>query len=64
MTCFIAKVDIEELKMFLKANSRKEIKQKLDKLRMVIRAIHPNFDNIRDQIFTSQEIPSMESLTT
>jgi len=61
MTSFIAKhqFDVEELKMFLKANSREEIKQKLDKLYMVmiIHAINPNFDNIQDQILTIQEVP-------
>ena len=31
---------------------------------LALRAMNPNFDHIRDQILTGQEVPSMDSLMT
>jgi len=52
--------------MFLVANSLEEIKLKLGKLHIVntLRAMNQDFDHIRDQILTSQEVSSMKNLTT
>lgn len=57
---------VEELKMFLEANSLEEINRKLDQLYMVLvlQSMNSDFDHVRDQILTSQEIPSMRSLIT
>ncbi|BAT85812.1 hypothetical protein VIGAN_04340200, partial [Vigna angularis var. angularis] len=68
MVSFMAEAQsaIEELMMFLEANPLEDIKKKLDKFYMVLmlRALHPNFDHLRDQLLTSHEVPSMETLTT
>ena len=59
-------IGVIELKMFLEASTLEEIKKNSDKVFMVtiLHAINPNFGNIRDQIITSQEASTMESLTT
>ena len=31
---------------------------------MILRAMNPNFDHVRNQILTSQEVSSTENLTT
>jgi len=51
--------------MFLEANSLEEIKRELDKLYMVtiLHGINLDFDYIREQILTRQEVSSIESLT-
>ena len=43
-----------------------EMRRKHDNLYMMLalRAMNPNFDHIRDQVLTNQEVPSMESLCT
>jgi len=59
-----AQAAVEELRMFLEVDSLDEMKKKLDKyyMVMILRAIDPDFNHIRDQILTSHEVPSMETL--
>ncbi|XP_047150257.1 uncharacterized protein LOC124822306 [Vigna umbellata] len=68
MVSFMAEAQsaVEELKMFLEADPLEDIKKKLDKFYMVLilRALHPDFDHLKDQLLTSHEVPSMETLTT
>ncbi|XP_047153790.1 uncharacterized protein LOC124825249 [Vigna umbellata] len=68
MVSFMAEAQsaVEELRMFLEADPLKDIKKKLDKFYMVLilRALHPDFDHLKDQLLTSHEVPSMETLTT
>jgi len=54
---------VEELQMFLEVDASDEMK-KLDKyyMVMILRAIHPDFNHIRDQLLTSLEVPSMDIL--
>ncbi|KAL2332347.1 hypothetical protein Fmac_019928 [Flemingia macrophylla] len=61
-----AQAAIEELKMFLDADSVEGMKEKLDKLYVVLilRTLHSDFNHIRDQVLASHEIPSMNSLIT
>lgn len=49
--------------MFVEANSLEKVKKKLSKLYMilVLRCLNQDFDHVRGQILTSEEIPSMES---
>jgi len=49
--------------MFLEVDASDEMK-KLDKyyMVMILRAIHPDFNHIRDQLLTSHEVPSMDTL--
>jgi len=57
---------VEKLKIFLEIDSLEKIK-KSDKFYMVVvilSSMNLDFDHIRDQILTSQEVPTMESLTT
>ena len=60
MTSFVAQIQstVEELNMLLDADSVEEMKRKLDNLYMVLAlcAMNPDFDHIRDQILTSQEV--------
>ena len=55
-----------ELKLSLEADKLEDIKTKLDNLYMVLvlRGMHPDFDHIRDQVLTGQEVPSLENLIT
>ena len=55
---------VEKLRMFLEVDSLDEIKKKLDKyyIVMILRVIHPDFNHIRDQLLTSHEVPSMNTL--
>jgi len=55
---------VEELRMFLEVDSLDEIKKKHDKyyMVMILRAIHPDFNHIQDQLLTSHEVPSMDTL--
>lgn len=57
---------VEELKLSLEADKIEEMKKKLDNLYMVLvlRGMHPDFDHVRDQVLTGQEVPSLEYLTT
>jgi len=52
--------------MFLDADSVEEMKRKHDNLYigLALHAINLDFDHIRDQILTGQEVPSMDSLMT
>ena len=54
---------VEDLRIFLEIDASDELK-KLDKyyMVMILRAIHPNFNHIKDQILTSHEVPSMDTL--
>jgi len=54
---------VEDLRMFLEVDASNEMK-KLDKyyMVMILRAIHPDFNHIRDQLLTSHEVPSMDTL--
>ena len=56
---------VEDLRMFLKVNASDEMK-KLDKyyMVMILRAIHPDFNHIRDQLLTSHEIPKVPTHET
>lgn len=42
------------------------MKKKLDNLYMVLvlRGMHSDFDHVRDQVLTGQEVPSLENLIT
>jgi len=57
---------VEEVKRFLVADSLEELNKKLDRYYMVLilRHLHSNFDHVRDQILTSDQIPSMDDLIT
>ncbi|XP_052723003.1 uncharacterized protein LOC128193497 [Vigna angularis] len=61
-----AQAAVEELRMFLEVESSEDIKKKLDKyyMVMILRALHPDLNHIRDQLLTSHEVPSLEALTT
>jgi len=61
-----AQSTVEELRMFLEVNSLDEIKKKLDKYYMVMIfcAIHPDFNCISDQLLTTHEVHSMDTLIT
>ncbi|PIN01865.1 hypothetical protein CDL12_25630 [Handroanthus impetiginosus] len=68
MTSFVtnAQAAVEELKMFLQADSLQGIMSKLGNLYMalVLRPMHPDFEHVRDQILTGQEVPTIENLVT
>ena len=68
MTSFVAQFQsaVEELRMFLDAELVEEMRRKHDNLYMVLalRAMNPDFDHIRDQVLTNEEVPSMKSLLT
>jgi len=55
---------MEELQMFSEVESLDEMKKKLDKyyMVMILHAIHPDFNNIREQLLTFHEVPSMDIL--
>ncbi|KAJ1379497.1 hypothetical protein SESBI_46822 [Sesbania bispinosa] len=57
---------VEELKMFLQADTLQGLQNKLENLYVVmaLRAMHPDFDLLRDQILTAQDVPTMENLIT
>ena len=61
-----AQFAVKELRMFLEVDCLDEMKKKLDKyyMVMILRTIHPNFNHIRDQLLTSHEVPSMDTLIT
>jgi len=56
-----AQLVVEELKMLLEVDSLDEIKKKLDKVYivMILHAMNPSFDHVRDKILTSEEVPSL-----
>ncbi|XP_061341879.1 uncharacterized protein LOC133288188 [Gastrolobium bilobum] len=68
MTSFVAQAQaaVEELKMFLQADSHQGLLEKLENLYvvLVLRAMHPDFNHIRDQLLTSHKVPTMDYLTT
>lgn len=55
---------VDELKMFLEADSLEEIRQRLKILYMVIILCTMNldFDHIQDQILTNQEVPLVDQI--
>ncbi|RDX64294.1 hypothetical protein CR513_57166, partial [Mucuna pruriens] len=61
-----ARVVAEELKGLLVCNSVEETTKRIDKLLMVLvlRSLHPDYEHVRDQILSSEQIPSMNSLVT
>jgi len=61
-----AQFAVKELRMLLEVDCLDEMKKKLDKyyMVMILRTIHPNFNHIRDQLLTSHEVPSMDTLIT
>ena len=61
-----AQSTVKELRMFLEVDSLNEMKKKLDKyyMVMILRVIHLDFNHIRDQLLTSHEVPSMDTLIT
>ncbi|RDX75171.1 hypothetical protein CR513_44977, partial [Mucuna pruriens] len=61
-----AKAAPEELKGLLVCNSIEETTKQIDKLLMVLilRTLHPDYEHVRDQILSSEQIPSMNSLVT
>ena len=68
MVAYVSKAQsaVEELKLSLEADKLEDIKKKLDNLYMVLilRGMHPDFDHVRDQVLTGQEVPSLENLIT
>ncbi|RDX79581.1 hypothetical protein CR513_39980, partial [Mucuna pruriens] len=54
-----ARAAAEELKGLLVCNSVEETTKRIDKLLM-----HPDYEHVRDQILSSKQIPSMNSLVT
>ncbi|RDX88068.1 hypothetical protein CR513_30377, partial [Mucuna pruriens] len=56
----------EELKGLLVCNSVEETIKRINKLLMVLilRSLHPDYEHVRDQILSSEQIPSMNSLVT
>ncbi|RDY10060.1 hypothetical protein CR513_05477, partial [Mucuna pruriens] len=61
-----AKAAAEELKGLVVCNSVEETTKRIDKLLMVIilRSLQPDYEHVRDQILSSEQIPSMNSLVT
>ncbi|RDY10159.1 hypothetical protein CR513_05362, partial [Mucuna pruriens] len=61
-----ARTAIEELKGLFVCNSVEETTERIDKLLMVLilRSLHPDYEHVRDQILSSEQIPSMNSLVT
>ncbi|RDX68121.1 hypothetical protein CR513_52926, partial [Mucuna pruriens] len=59
-----ARAAAEELKGLLVCNSVEETAKRIDKLLMVLilRSLHPDYEHVRDQILSSEQIPSMNSL--
>ncbi|RDX86298.1 hypothetical protein CR513_32370, partial [Mucuna pruriens] len=68
MVSHIAKVGAaaKELKGLLVCNSVEETTKQIEKLLMVLilRSLHPDYEHVRDQILSSEQIPSMNSLVT
>ncbi|RDX92084.1 hypothetical protein CR513_25835, partial [Mucuna pruriens] len=61
-----ARAAVEELKGLLVCNSVEETTKQIDKLLMVLilRSLHPDCEHVHDQILSSEQIPSMNSLVT
>ncbi|KAL2332348.1 hypothetical protein Fmac_019929 [Flemingia macrophylla] len=61
-----AQAALEELRMFLNADSVEGMKEKLDRFYMVLilRTLHSDFNHIRDQVLAGHEFSSMNSLIT
>lgn len=57
---------VEELKMYLEAVTIEAKKKKLDNQYhvLILRGMHPDYEHVRDQVLTSQEVPSMEDSVT
>ncbi|RDY01360.1 hypothetical protein CR513_15325, partial [Mucuna pruriens] len=68
MMSHIAKVRAaaEEFKGLLVCNFVEETTKRIDKLLMVLilRSLYPNYEHVQDQILSSEQIPSMNSLVT
>ncbi|RDY02005.1 hypothetical protein CR513_14593, partial [Mucuna pruriens] len=58
--------DVQQLKGLIVCNSVEETTKRIDKLLMVLilRSLHPNYEHVRNQILSSEQIPSMNSLVT
>ncbi|RDX86552.1 hypothetical protein CR513_32099, partial [Mucuna pruriens] len=61
-----ARVAAKELKGLLVCNSVEKTTKRIDKLLMVLilRSLHPDYEHVRDQILSSEQIPSMNSPVT
>ncbi|RDY08505.1 hypothetical protein CR513_07258, partial [Mucuna pruriens] len=61
-----ARTAAEELKGLLVCNSVEETTKRIDKLLMVLilRSLHPDYEHVRDQILSGEQIPSMNCLVT
>lgn len=57
---------VEELKMYLEAVTIEAKKKKLDNQYhvLILRGMHPDYEHVRDQVLTGQEVPSMEDSVT
>jgi len=64
MTSHIAKAIVEELKKFLIHDSMDEMKRRLNKLVVILRTLHSDFDHVCDEILAGEHVPSMDSLVT
>lgn len=66
MISYVSKAQsvVEELKTYMQADTLEEIKNKCDNLlkMLVLQGMHPDYEQYRRQILTSQELPSMENL--
>ncbi|RDX67859.1 hypothetical protein CR513_53213, partial [Mucuna pruriens] len=61
-----ARAAAEELKGSFVCNSVEETTKRIDKILMVLilRSLHLDYEHVRDQILSSEQIPSMNSLVT
>ncbi|RDX71853.1 hypothetical protein CR513_48740, partial [Mucuna pruriens] len=61
-----ARASAEELKGLLVCNSVEETTKRIDKLPMVLilQSLHPDYEHVRDQILSSEQIPFMNNLVT
>jgi len=66
MISFVSKAQsvVEKLKTYMQADTLEEIKNKCDNLlkMLVLQGMHPDYEHVRHQILTDQELPSMENL--
>lgn len=67
MVSFIAEAQsiAEKLKMFIEVKSLDDVMNKLDEyyMVMILCALHLDFYHIRDQLLTSHEVSSVDTLT-
>jgi len=61
MISYVSKAQsvVEEMKIYLEADTLKEMKKKLDNVyvMLVLQGMHPDYKHVHDQILTSQELP-------